>query len=55
LAVSRQVRCRGGGRSGIENAYLSYSGFKPFVIEGGYMDLPYTLAHVSLFRPEADR
>jgi hypothetical protein len=43
LAVSRQVRCRGGGRSGIENAYLSYSGFKPFVIEGGYMDLPYTL------------
>jgi phosphate-selective porin OprO/OprP len=33
----------GGGTSGIENAWLSYSGFKPFVIEGGYMDLPYTL------------
>jgi phosphate-selective porin OprO/OprP len=29
--------------SGIENAYLSYTGFKPFVIEGGYMDAPYTL------------
>jgi phosphate-selective porin OprO/OprP len=33
----------GGGTSGIENAWLSYSGFKPFVIEGGYMDVPYTL------------
>jgi phosphate-selective porin OprO/OprP len=29
--------------SGIENAYLSYTGFKPLAIEGGYMDLPYTL------------
>ena len=33
--------------SGIENAYLSYTGFKPFggklAIEGGVMDLPYTL------------
>jgi phosphate-selective porin OprO/OprP len=37
----------GGGLSGIENAYLSYTGFKPFggkmAIEGGYMDAPYTL------------
>jgi phosphate-selective porin OprO and OprP len=37
----------GGGTSGIENAYLSYTGFKPFggrlAIEGGVMDLPYTL------------
>jgi phosphate-selective porin OprO/OprP len=29
--------------SGIENAYLSYTGFKPFAVEGGYMDMPYTL------------
>jgi phosphate-selective porin OprO and OprP len=27
----------GGGMSGLENAYLSYTGFKPFAIEGGYM------------------
>jgi phosphate-selective porin OprO/OprP len=37
----------GGGTSGIENAYLSYTGLKPFggklAIEGGIMDLPYTL------------
>ncbi|MHB8269468.1 OprO/OprP family phosphate-selective porin [Bradyrhizobium sp.] len=37
----------GGGVSGIENAYLSYTGFKPFggkmAIEGGIMDLPWTL------------
>jgi len=37
----------GGGVSGVENAYLSYTGFKPFggklAIEGGVMDLPYTL------------
>jgi phosphate-selective porin OprO/OprP len=37
----------GGALSGIENAYLSYTGFKPFggklAIEGGVMDLPYTL------------
>ena len=37
----------GGGLSGIENAYLSYTGFKPFggklAIEGGFMDIPYTL------------
>ena len=37
----------GGALSGIENAYLSYTGFKPFggklAIEGGIMDLPYTL------------
>lgn len=33
----------GGGTSGIENAYLSYTGFKPIAIEGGYMDVPYTL------------
>jgi phosphate-selective porin OprO and OprP len=37
----------GGILSGIENAYVSYTGFKPFggnlAIEGGYMDVPYTL------------
>jgi phosphate-selective porin OprO/OprP len=37
----------GGGLSGIENAYLSYTGIKPFggqlAIEGGYMKVPYTL------------
>jgi phosphate-selective porin OprO/OprP len=37
----------GGGVSGIENAYLSYTGFKPFggkmAIEAGYMDTLYTL------------
>jgi len=37
----------GGALSGLENAYLSYTGFKPFggtlAIEGGIMDLPYTL------------
>src|SRR5207248_3362553 len=37
----------GGILSGIENAYLSYVGFKPFggqlAIEGGYLDVPYTL------------
>jgi phosphate-selective porin OprO and OprP len=37
----------GGALSGIENAYLSYTGFRPFdgqlAIEGGYMNLPYTL------------
>jgi len=37
----------GGAVSGIENAYLSYTGFMPFggklAIEGGVMDVPYTL------------
>jgi phosphate-selective porin OprO and OprP len=37
----------GGGVSGIENAYLSYQGLKPFggklAVEGGIMDLPYTM------------
>lgn len=37
----------GGITSGIENAYLSYVGFKPaggqLALEGGYMDVPYTL------------
>jgi phosphate-selective porin OprO/OprP len=37
----------GGALSGIEQAYLSYAGFKPFggtlAIEGGYIDVPYTL------------
>jgi phosphate-selective porin OprO/OprP len=37
----------GGALSGIENAYLSYTGFHPFdgklAIEAGVMDLPYTL------------
>jgi len=38
----------GGGLSGIESAYLSYRGIKPFggqlAIEGGYMKVPYTLS-----------
>ena len=37
----------GGGLSGIERAYLSYTGIKPFggelAIEGGYMKVPYGL------------
>jgi phosphate-selective porin OprO/OprP len=37
----------GGALSGVENAYLSYTGFKPFggklAIEGGVMDIPWTL------------
>jgi phosphate-selective porin OprO/OprP len=37
----------GGGTSGIENAYISYTGFKPYgvnvAVEGGYMDVPWTL------------
>ena len=33
----------GAPTSGLENAYVSYTGFKPVVIEGGYMDTPYTL------------
>jgi phosphate-selective porin OprO/OprP len=37
----------GGGASGLENAYLSYTSLKPFggrmAIEAGIMDLPYTL------------
>jgi phosphate-selective porin OprO/OprP len=37
----------GGATSGLENAYLSYTGFKPFggnmAIEGGVMDVNYTL------------
>lgn len=28
---------------GIETAELSYTGFRPFVIEGGYQDVPFTL------------
>jgi phosphate-selective porin OprO and OprP len=41
----------GGALSGVENAYLSYTGFKPFggklAIEGGVMDLPYTMDEAS--------
>jgi phosphate-selective porin OprO and OprP len=41
----------GGALSGIENAYLSYTGIKPFggrlAVEGGVMDLPYTLDEAS--------
>lgn len=37
----------GGGTSGIENAFISYTGLKPFggkmAIEAGIMDLPWTL------------
>jgi phosphate-selective porin OprO/OprP len=39
----------GGATSGVENAYLSYQGIKPFggtlAIEGGIMDLPFTLGN----------
>jgi phosphate-selective porin OprO and OprP len=41
----------GGAVAGVENAYLSYTGLKPFggklAIEGGIMDLPYTLDEAS--------
>lgn len=41
----------GGAVSGIENAYLSYTGFKPFggqlAIEGGVQDVPYTLGEAT--------
>jgi phosphate-selective porin OprO and OprP len=41
----------GGALAGVENAYLSYTGFKPFggtlAIEGGVMDLAYTLDEAS--------
>jgi phosphate-selective porin OprO and OprP len=41
----------GGALSGVENAYLSYTGIKPFggtlAIEGGIMDLPITLNEAS--------
>ena len=41
----------GGALSGVENAYLSYTGLKPFggklAIEGGIMDLPFTLDEAS--------
>jgi phosphate-selective porin OprO/OprP len=33
----------GAPTSGIENAYLSYTGLKPLAFELGYMDVPYTL------------
>jgi phosphate-selective porin OprO/OprP len=33
----------GSPTSGIENAYVTYNGFKPFALEAGYMDTPYTL------------
>ena len=37
--------------SGVENAYLSYTGLKPFggtlAIEGGIMDLPFTLGEAT--------
>jgi phosphate-selective porin OprO and OprP len=41
----------GGALSGVENAYLSYTGFRPFggtlAIEGGILDLPITLDEAS--------
>src|ERR1700724_3238802 len=41
----------GGGLSALEIASLSYTGFKPFggqlVLEGGYLDVPYTLAEAT--------
>lgn len=41
----------GGAVSGIENAYLSYTGLKPFggqlAVEGGVMDLPFTLGEAT--------
>jgi phosphate-selective porin OprO/OprP len=40
---SDSLTATGASTSGIENAYLSYTGFRPLVIEGGYMDVPWTL------------
>jgi phosphate-selective porin OprO and OprP len=41
----------GGAVSGVENAFLSYTGIKPFggtlAIEGGIMDLPFTLGEAT--------
>jgi phosphate-selective porin OprO and OprP len=41
----------GGRVSGIQNAYLSYTGLRPFdgqlKIEGGYMNVPYTLGQAT--------
>jgi len=37
----------GGAVSGIENAYLSYVGIKGLAIEGGYMDVLYTLGEAT--------
>jgi phosphate-selective porin OprO and OprP len=41
----------GGALSGVENAFLSYTGIKPFggtlAIEGGVMDLPFTLGEAT--------
>jgi phosphate-selective porin OprO and OprP len=41
----------GGAVSGVENAFLSYTGIKPFggtlAIEGGVMDLPFTLGEAT--------
>lgn len=37
----------GAPSSGLNNAYLSYTGFKPVTIEGGYMDTPYTLGEAT--------
>jgi phosphate-selective porin OprO/OprP len=41
----------GGALSGVQNAYLSYTGFRPFggtlAIEGGIMDLPFTLGEAT--------
>ena len=33
----------GSGASGIENGYVEYTGFAPFVIDLGYMDTPYSM------------
>ena len=52
-AARRSASCRAARVSGVENAYLSYTGFKPFggklAIEGGIMDMPYTLDEVHEF------
>jgi phosphate-selective porin OprO/OprP len=40
---SDSLTASGALASGIENAYISYTGFRPLAIEGGYMDVPWTL------------
>ncbi len=33
----------GASTSGLENAYITYNGFRPFAIDLGYLDVPWTL------------
>src|SRR5258707_3180656 len=43
-ASDRNVNAVSGSRTtDIENAFISYNGFRPFAIDLGYLDVPYTL------------